>query len=483
MRAERPNFEGEELMASSRAIVIGGSMAGLCAARVLSDFFERVTVVDRDSYPDGALERAGVPQSRHVHALLAGGRHELNALFPDFDRLMIERGAHELDFGMDFATLRGFGWAQRTPGSIPVLFASRLLIESIVRELLRRIPNVELIERTEAAGLIAQGGATLRATALKLRSRDGAGSSELAADLIVDASGRTSKAPLWFKELGLSAPEETVVDSFSAYGSRWYNAPPPERRPRDWWWKGLWLEPKPPENFTAGVLFPIENGRWLVTIAGIEKHYPPTDEEGFTATLQTLRSPILAEAVRLAEPISPVYSNRAMANRWRRYEKWNERLDGFVALGDSVCAFNPVYGQGMTTGAMSALILRDSLKTLSHSDPNFARKFLAAQARFQSGPWGMATGADFRFEGTVGQRPRFGWLFAPYMAALFEGSLDDKIIQRRLDEVINMLRPPSALFGPSIAARTVLGAMSRMFRAKAEAQPIPAMPPVAAPAR
>jgi hypothetical protein len=287
---------------------------------VLSDFFDHVTILDRDTYPDGAMERAGVPQSRHVHALLARGRMELENLFPGFDRLMKERGAHEVDFGTDFAALREQGWQPRQVTGIPLWFASRNLIEAITRELCRKHPNVELAERTEAAGLLASRGDHTRVTGIKVRSRDGGGSSEMASDLVVDASGRSSKFPQWLGELGVEPPRETVVDSFSGYSSRWFKAPAPERRPSDWWWKGIWLDPQPPEHMTAGVLFPVEQNRWIVTIAGISKNYPPSDEEGFTAALSQLRSPIIAEVVRLGEPISPVYSNRAMANRWRHYE-------------------------------------------------------------------------------------------------------------------------------------------------------------------
>ena len=209
------------------------------------------------------------------------------------------------------------------------------------------------------------------------------------------------------REAGLEPPPETVVDSYAGYSSRWFNAPAPERWPREWWWKGIWIDPKLPEYLNAGVLFPLENNRWLVTLAGLGKNYPPSDEQGFELEmLDRLRSPILAEAVRLAEPISPVYSNRAMANRWRHYEKWNARLDGFVALGDSVCAFNPVYGQGMTSGAVSAIILRDCLRRLGPSSPELPSAFFAALAQFAAGPWAMATGADFAVPGTTGESAR-----------------------------------------------------------------------------
>jgi 2-polyprenyl-6-methoxyphenol hydroxylase-like FAD-dependent oxidoreductase len=465
-------------MAETHAIVIGGSIAGLSAARVLSGFFDRVTVIDRDAYPQGVSERPGVPQSRHVHALLARGRQELERLFPGFDQLMRERGAHEIDFGLDFATLRPQGWAARKPDGIPLLFASRNLLETTVRELLRMGSNVSLIERTTVTGLTADRNGHLRATGVHMCPLGGGETTELRADLVVDASGRASKAPEWFRTLGLEPPEETVVDSFAGYSSRWFKAPDQSRWPREWWWKGIWIDIKEPEHMTAGVLFPVEQGQWIVTMGGVAKHYPPSDETGFMAALCTLRSPAIAEAVRLAEPISPVYCNRAMANRFRHYERWSERLDGFVALGDSACAFNPVYGQGMTTGTLSARILADCLKKYGTMNPDFPKRFFSAQAQFQKDPWMLATGADFRSPETEGKRPLGSRIFDPYMKTLFLTAASDEALRRRISEVLNMLRPPSAFFELPIVGRVAIGSLRRLLKAKAMPdQPIPAMPP------
>jgi 2-polyprenyl-6-methoxyphenol hydroxylase-like FAD-dependent oxidoreductase len=270
-----------------------------------------------------------------------------------------------------------------------------------------------------------------------------------------------------------------VVNSFAGYSSRWFNAPEPTRWPREWWWKGIWIDIKEPEHMTAGVLFPVEQGRWIVTLGGVAKHYPPSDEAGFMAALSRLRSPIIAEAVRLAEPISPVYCNRAMANRFRHYEQWQERLAGFVALGDAVCAFNPVYGQGMTTGTVSATILADCLKKYGPTNPELPRYFFRAQARFQGDPWRLATGADFRFPQTEGERPLGSRLFDPYMRALFAAAVDDVVLRRRVGEVLNMLKPPASFFALPILARVALGSVRRLFTPSSDGQPIPAMPPPA----
>jgi 2-polyprenyl-6-methoxyphenol hydroxylase-like FAD-dependent oxidoreductase len=465
-------------MATHRhAIVIGGSMAGMCAARILADHFEKVTIVDRDRYPEGAFERAGVPQSRHVHVLLARGRVELENLFPGFEQTVLSRGALNTDFGWDFASLRLSGWAPREVYGIKLLHASRVLLEDVVRELLRKHRNVEFVEATRITGLITDDNRS-RVLAVKTISvGDRATTGEARADFIVDASGRSSKAPNWLQELGLPAPEEIVVDSHSGYASRWFNAPSPERRPKEWWWKGAWIDPKIGENPYAGVLFPVENNRWVVSVAGVGKHYPPSDEAGYMGILSRLRSPLLAEAVKLAEPISDVFAHRSMANRWRRYDKWPATLAGFVALGDSACAFNPVYGQGMTTGALSALTLRDTILELGTEHADFPRKFYIAQAQLQKAPWAMATGADFAVPGVIGRRPVANRIFDPFFALLMHYSADDPVVRMAIGKVIHMLRPPSDLFAPSLLGRAALNVARGVAKRQPMETPYSPMPP------
>jgi 2-polyprenyl-6-methoxyphenol hydroxylase-like FAD-dependent oxidoreductase len=453
-------------------------MAGLCAARVLSKHYDKVTVIDRDAYPAGAHERPGVPQSRHVHALLMRGRLELDRLFPGFEKTMLERGAIEINFGRDFAALRPTGWAERRPNALTTLFASRVLIEATVRELLRRIPNVELIERAEAVGFETSRGDSIRVTGVKVNPRDGAAAFTLSGDLVVDASGRATKVPSWIEAMGLPMPPETVVDSHTGYASRWYKANP-ARRPKDWWWKGIWIDPVAESFSTAGVLFPVEGDRFIVSLAGIGGHYPPSDEAEDTAQLGRLRSPIIAQEVALAEPLSQVYSYRQMANRWRHYDKWAARLDGFVALGDSSCAFNPVYGQGMTSGALSSIILGECIEKNGVNDVELPRKFFAAQARFQAEPWGLATGADFRIPGTEGERSLLTRVTAPLVGKMFEVANDDLEIGERIGEVINMMKPPSALFELSLLKLIAKAWSRRLVKGRPRKEIIAKMPPLA----
>jgi hypothetical protein len=275
------------------------------------------------------------------------------------------------------------------------------------------------------------------------------------------------------RAVGVEPPAETVVDSLSGYSTRWFRAPEPERWPREWWWKGIWIDPLLPEERTAAVLFPVEGGRWIVTIAGLGGHYPPGDEAGFAATLDTLRSPLLAAAVRLAEPISPVYGSRAMANRFRHYERSAECPAGFVALGDSVCAFNPVYGQGMTVAAVCAHILEECLEQTGPTSLELPRRLFRAQARFLREPWAMATGADLRIPETRGERPLLASVVGRYMDALMEAAGDDAEVRRRLYAVINMIAPLSAFFTPGMVGRVAVGTVRRW----AASPPLPAPSP------
>ncbi|GIW42631.1 MAG: hypothetical protein KatS3mg076_3208 [Candidatus Binatia bacterium] len=437
-----------------RAVVIGGSIAGLCAARVLSDFFREVFVVERDRLPDGPHERPGVPQSRHIHALLIRGRRELEALFPGFEAEMRQQGALELEFSWDFAVLQKDGWLPRARLGLRTLFASRNLIEAVVRDLARKLPRVRFLENTRVVGLRFSPGDPPRVTGVVVSEGPGNAPRPLDAELVVDASGRGTRVPAWLDRAGLRPPEEDVVDAHAAYATRWYRAPSPELWPREWWWKGIWIDPVLPHDVTAAVLSPVEGHRWVVTLGGLARLCPP-DEKGFAEKLGRLRSPILARAVALGEPESPLYHNHAMANRFRLYHRWAHAPAGFVAIGDSVCSFNPIYGQGMTCAALSARALADCLRKHETLDRDFSRAFFATQARVLRDPWLMATGADFHLAETTGKRPRGIGFFNAYTDLLFEAMRDDLFLRRRIGEVVHMLRPPSALFTPRVLRRVL----------------------------
>lgn len=457
----------------TRAVVVGGSIAGMCAAQVLSRTFDHVTLVERDEIGEAPHPRRGVPQARHVHALLVRGRREIEGIFPGFEAAALRMGASELDFGTAFLTMRPLGWEPRAASGMLTLWGSRDLLEAAIRERMRALGSVEVIGNASATKLIVKDDRVRGVTIAQENTPD----RTLEADLVVDAAGRASRAKEWLKDAGHEPPDETLVDSFAGYSSLWIRAPKPEVRARWGGWKGMWIDIKPPEIKRACVLFPIEDDRCIVTLAGINRDYPPSDEAGFRAALEALRSPIVAEATRDCEAISPVFTSRSMANRMRHYDRWRAPLDGFLAIGDSVCAFNPVYGQGMSTSAACAGILRKTLDEHGTDVRGLARAFFRAQAKFLAQPWAMATGADFMFPETQGERSKLGHLLNPYMLMLFVAALEDDFVRLQMGEVFNLIRPMTALFSPAVAARAIAKGGRRLLLDRVSPRGVPRSPP------
>lgn len=443
----------------TRAVVIGGSLAGMSAAQVLTAAYDEVIVLDRDHFPTEVSFRSGVPQSKHAHALLERGERELEKLFPGFGAAMEAGGALRFDAGVALATLRAPGWQDVGPNGHDSLWSSRDLLESTVRKLFLRETRAKVRQGVQALGLVGSGGTKPRATGVRFRTENGA-EEELLADLIVDASGRNTHADAWLRQLGVPPPATQRVDAKAGYASRFYKAPPRADRPRSMWWHGLWVEWQPPAMPRGAVIFPIEGDRWLVTAAGIGDDRPPTDDEGFVKFLSTLASPAVAQAVALAEPISGVSGNRSMANVFRRYDTWQTPLAGFIALGDAACAFNPIYGQGMSCATASAGILAEALREAGPT-ARLPALFLKRQAKFLGSVWDLATGADFKWPTTEGARPNVPGPIGKYLDVAFECIHRDAELRRHIAPVFYLTGPFTLFFHPRFMAQVFAATAKR----------------------
>jgi 2-polyprenyl-6-methoxyphenol hydroxylase-like FAD-dependent oxidoreductase len=278
--------------AFGHAVVIGSSMAGLTAARVLTDYISRVTIIDRDRLPDVPQFRQGVPQARHAHTLPLRGQQILEQEFPGITDELIANGATSLDGSSETALFMDGSWQSlRNPGAVVSMTYSRPLLETVLYHRLADHPQVQVIQEPEVLGLsVDQRGEQVRGA--RLRSRHEPDETELVADLVVDASGRDSRAPEWLADLGYAPPQESTVDALPGYASRIYRRPAGfERR-----WKTLYVRPTPPNNTRGGAIIPIEDNRWYVSLMGMAGDYPPTDEEGFMAYARSLPTPDLYEA-------------------------------------------------------------------------------------------------------------------------------------------------------------------------------------------
>ena len=284
------------------AIVIGGGMAGLLSAHVLSSYFERVSLIERDHYPEGPVFRAGAPQGRHVHIMLVRGQQILEEFFPGIKDKLIAQGAIEGDFAADYIYSFPSGQSPRIASRLKGYACTRPLLEWQVRREVMARERVHLIDKHEIVNLLASSdGRTI--TGVQMRERNSKALAEreiidLTADLVVDASGRDSQVSRWFESLGYTPPPETVVNPFFGYSSRLYV--PPANTGRTW--KGRVVQADPPKNLRGGVIWPIEEGNWIVVLGGTGKDYPPTDEDGFLEE-RAAASPSLSRRGKAAHPL------------------------------------------------------------------------------------------------------------------------------------------------------------------------------------
>src|SRR6266851_6321413 len=444
-----------------RAVVMGASVAGLLAAHVLSGHFAEVVIVERDSLPREPEFRKGVPQSRHLHVLLVRGAEILEQFFPGITESLYAADAQPIDWTRDVLYLGAAGWGTRFPRSLTLILSHRELLEWSIRQRVLGSPRIRAIEEHDVVDLLPSSDGI---RGMRLRARPDGQVQELETRLVVDASGRNSKAPEWLAAHGYPPPRETVINSFLGYASRQY-APPADLNVD---WKALFLLPKAPKTTRSGGLFPIDGGRWLVTLAGAGRDYPPNDDAGFLEFARTLRSPILYEAIRTAEPLTPISAYRRTENQWRHFDRLQRWPQHFVALGDSVCAFNPIYGQGMTAAAESALVLDG---WLSRAEPALA--FQRRLGKMLAAPWLLATGEDFRFPTTEGGKPGLTTRLAHrYFDRLLEVGTVDETVSQAFLRVLHLLDPPAALFGPGILARAVRGPGRPLLSAPPTATPL-----------
>jgi 2-polyprenyl-6-methoxyphenol hydroxylase-like FAD-dependent oxidoreductase len=443
-------------------------MAGMLAARVLSEHFDRVTIIERDRYPETPTARPGLPQARHVHVLLTRGRMILEEFFPGVIDELKTAGAQSADSGLDLAWLTPAGWGKRFQSNQEFLSFTRDLLDYVVRRRVAALDKARFIEGHEVTGLLTDPQGE-RVTGLTMRLRnetntDGA-ETRIFADLIVDASGRASKAPQWLQALGFPTPEETLINAHMGYASRLY------RRPAGWRaeWKAAYSQAAPPQQPRAGIIFPVENDCWMVSLAGGGGDYPPTDEAGFLEFARSLPSPLIYEAIKNAEPVTPIHGNRSTLNRLRHYERLPRRPENFVVMGDGVCAFNPVYGQGMTLAAMSALELRDCLRLTRRRNANndltgLAEMLQQRLAKISAYPWMMATSEDSRYHKTEGAQSGLKLkLLHWYMDQVIYLTTKSVSARSLFMAVQNLLRPPAVLFSPGMFIRVLGAAMTKAF--------------------
>ena len=442
------------------AVVIGGSMAGLLAARVLADYFTQVTIVERDPLPETVAPRKGVPQGRHAHGLLGMGQQIMGHYFPGMFEELRAQGATPVDLGKDTGWFQAGCWRARVDSGMVASLQSRPLLEAALRRRVRALPNVRFLCEHSVTGLLTNA-ARSQVTGVQVQPLGGAAIT-VPATLVVDAGGRGSQMPHWLEALGFPRVAEAHVKMDVGYTTCFVRRPPgfaPD-------WKMLILIPQPPHETRMGLLLPMEDDGWMVSLVGWLRDYAPTDQAGFLEFARSLPVPDLYQAIKDAEPITPITMHKIPSNQWRHYEHMARFPEGLAVLGDALCSFNPTYGQGMTAAALDVQVLDTCLRaqTRSGSLAGLADRFRRKVAGAVATPWLLATVEDFRYPQTTGQRPPPTGFLHWYLDKLYRATAHDPRLVKQFLLVMHMHRSPAALFVPHIAWR-VLTTRARRHRA------------------
>lgn len=425
------------------AVVIGGSLGGLFAARVLSDRFDSVVIIERDDLENTGQGRNGVPQGKHAHALLLAGLARIEAWFPGISRELIDGGAEAIDPGIDIYWHQGGGVKAKYTTGLAAPVCSRPFLEEAVRARVEKLENVDLRPKTHVDGLTASADKR-RVTGVVLD--DG---THVDATLVLDCSGRAGRSVPWVTDLGYVAPEVVEVGIDMRYTTRVFKKS--DVAPGGKLAIVIGAEP----DRRLGVCFPMEGGRWMVTLAGYHGDHASNDDDGFLAYARTLPSDVVAQVIEGSEPIGDYRTHRLASNQRRLVEKMKEVPAGWALLGDSVASFNPVYGQGMSSASLQAEALGASLDAQPTVDPELTRRIHKGAAKAVTNAWMLSTGGDFAHPKTTGKRPPGTNLINRYMNRLVVADQHDAEVAKVFDKVGNLVAPVPSVLAPRIALRVM----------------------------
>ncbi|MGW6570104.1 FAD-dependent oxidoreductase [Streptomyces sp. NPDC054975] len=432
------------------AVVLGGSMSGLFAARVLSDAYEKVTVVERDELTGDRGVRRGVPQGRHLHALQARGQQVIEELFPGISDEMIAAGAATGDVGFNTRWYFNGKRPQRVRTGLRAVAASRPFLERHVHERVATLPNVVFRSGHDILGLETTPDHA-RVTGVRVQAHGGGTAEEtIGADLVVDATGRGSRVPAWLEEFGFPRVEESRLKVGVGYTTCRY------RLTSDPYDDEISIAVIASAGLPRGaIMTKVEDDLVTLTAYGILGDHPPTDREGFRVFLKSLAVPDIYEAVQDQEPLEDPVAFKYPVSVRRHFERVTRFPQGLLATGDSVCSFNPTYAQGMTVASLGALVLREHLA--AGSAPVAAEYFRDVAHRAVDGPWEAMTINDLAFPGVEGRRTLSTRMAHALTSRVQAASTRDSAVTEAFLRVVGLIDPPSTLMRPAMLTRILRG--------------------------
>jgi 2-polyprenyl-6-methoxyphenol hydroxylase-like FAD-dependent oxidoreductase len=451
------------------AVVIGGGFAGLVTARVLADFFSSVIVLEQDCLDANSGVHPHAPQGYHAHAVLAKGGQILEQLFPGLRAQLRASGAPVGDYGKDINFLLPVGYAPRSDTGVQFQTVTRDELERTIRRRVLPLPQVTLRDGSRCLGLTTDPRGRVTGVTYMPRTAAPAGSDASAAapeappvgldaDLVVDASGRSSALPAWLAGQRVSIPAKRVVKAKITYTSVGFERSAKDEADFNVCYQ-MTFAPGVPRG---GVILAVEHNRWMCSLFGFGEHVPPTDDEGYLEFARGLSNPNLFKLLEHRSGQDTVHRYANMNNEWNLYHRvrhWPQRL---IAVGDAVCVFNPAYGQGLTIAALHAELLQRMLSKRREADGDLdglGRAFQRKLARVVLPAWTMASSSDLMWNP---QYPPVSARIAHwYNRNLFVVATRDPAVWARFVRVANMVAPPTTLFAPKVAAKVVGQALLR----------------------
>lgn len=441
-------------MPSENALVCGASIAGLFAARVLSDFYDAVTVVERDKLPDGTSQRRGVSQGRHLHQMLGRGVPYTVDLFPGLLDELEAAGAIVLDSPDDPALFHisvgdivfcRSGRFTRSEGMV-VFLASRPLLERIIRRQVRSINKVTFMDGHDVAETVIDPAGQV--TGACVVERETGQKLALAADLVIDATGRSARTPALLEANGYQRPPERRYTVDLSYSSQFFRLPPGALAER------AVLEIPTLDSPEGYGLLSYENGTVIATVIGFAGRKTPNDLPGLLDSFSASMPNHVAAALRAGEPMGEVSTQRYPASVWRRYDKLSRFPKGLLVIGDAVCSFNPVYGQGMTSAALQASALQTCL---ADGKGQLSIRFFRASAKKLAPMWWANRFFDFTIIPSGGWQSKPKKFISHAMGKLYAAAETDIVITETLFRQMQLLAQPTEFLRPSLLWRIVAG--------------------------
>lgn len=427
------------------ALIAGAGIAGLSAAAALSPHFDKVIIYEKDIQKDLDEIRQGAVQGGHIHTMLRGGEAGLDILLPGIRKEFVTQGAVELDMGGDYRGHDGGTWREQAFLDMPILMMSRPGYEKVIRNRVLALENVTICSGCRVVNIEFEGKC-----AIGLRVVIDDEETLKNGNLIIDARGRGSLLPVELDNAGYGKVPETTLGIKMSYVSGHFRQKEKDTTKR----LAMLVRPTAPER-RYGILCPIEDNQWMVTLGGRADTVPPTDYDGFCAYAKDLAVPDFYDVFKDCDLVGPLRRYKKPTADWRHYDRMDSFPAGLIPLGDTITSINPTFGQGMTLAVLHAVSLSNALKKNTMNDPEFLGSYFDGAMKISGVAWQMAGNSDLEYDFVTGNRPEGFEQMQLFSKGLKLLANKDKNVLKTLMEVFHLERPATDLRQPELAARVM----------------------------